>query len=94
VAEGDLVSAAEEGLAKDDESRHQEVFLENIAQRQQPFANVETGHYATNIGHLMNISWQVGRSVRWDGEHDQIVDDAEANALVMKPYRAPWKLEV
>ena len=94
VAEGDLVSAAEEGLAKDDESRHQEVFLENITQRKQPFANVETGHYATNIGHLMNISWQVGRSIRWDGERDQVVDDPEANALVMKPYRAPWKLEV
>ncbi|MHB0957030.1 MAG: Gfo/Idh/MocA family protein [Pirellulaceae bacterium] len=94
VAEGDLVNSAEEGLAEDDESRHQEVFLENITQRKQPFANVETGHHATNIGHLMNLSWQVGRSVRWDGEHDQVIDDPEANALVMKPYRAPWKLEV
>jgi predicted dehydrogenase len=93
VAEGDLVSVAEEGLPTNDESRHQEVFLENIAQRKQPFANVETAHYATNIGHLMNISWEVGRSVRWDGQRDQVIDDPEANALVMKPYRAPWKLE-
>ena len=69
------------------------MFLEKIAQRKQPSANVETGHYASNVGHLMNISWQVGRSVRWDGQRNQVLDDAEANALVMKPYRAPWKLE-
>ena len=94
VAEGDLVNAAEEGLSKDDESRHQADFLENIAQRKQPSANVETGHYASNVGHLMNISWQVGRSIRWDGQRDQVLDDAEAHALVMKPYRDPWKLDV
>jgi len=42
----------------------------------------------------MNVSWQVGRSVRWDGEKQQVVGDPEADALVTKPYRAPWKLEV
>jgi len=35
-----------------------------------------------------------GRSIRWDGEQDQIVDDPQVNSLVSKPYRAPWKLEV
>ena len=93
VAEGDLVSGEDEVLAADDEFRHQAVFLDNIRDRKQPFANVETGHYASNIGHLMNISWQVGKSIRWDGDKDQVLDDAQAQALVTKPYRAPWKLE-
>ena len=94
VAVKDLINPEEEILAADDEFRHSEVFLENMRQRKQPEANAETGHHATNFGHLMNVSWQVGRSVRWDGEKDQVVDDPEANALVSKPYRAPWKLEV
>jgi hypothetical protein len=42
----------------------------------------------------MNIAWEVGCSIRWDGEKEQVIDDPEANALVTKPYRAPWKLEV
>ena len=28
------------------------------------------------------------------GEKEQVIGDAEANALVAKPYRAPWKPEV
>ncbi|NOX56191.1 MAG: Gfo/Idh/MocA family oxidoreductase [Planctomycetes bacterium] len=94
VAEGHLINPEEEVLPADDRFRHSEVFLQNIRERKQPFANLETGHYATNIGHLFNISWEVGRSIQWDGEKDQVVGDEEANALVMKPYRAPWKLEV
>jgi hypothetical protein len=94
VASGDLVSPGEDGLARDDSTRHSEVFLDCIRRRAPPEASAETGHYATNLGHLMNISWQVGRSIRWDGEQEQVVGDPEANALVRKPYRAPWTLVV
>ncbi len=93
-AEGTLINPEEETLAADDRFRHSEVFLENMRTRKRPFANAETGHYASNLGHLLNISWQVGRSIRWDGENDRVIDDPEADALVTKPYRAPWKLEV
>ena len=94
LAAGYLLSEEEEILSADDQFRHSEVFLQNIRQRKQPETDAQTGHYATNFGHLMNISWEVGRSIRWDGEKEQIIDDAEANSLVTKPYRAPWKLEV
>jgi predicted dehydrogenase len=73
---------------------HQEVFLENVRNHQKPFADVEAGHHASNPGHLMNIAWKVGRKIRWDAQKEQVVGDEEANALVTKPYRAPWKLEV
>jgi hypothetical protein len=42
----------------------------------------------------MNISWEAGRGIRWDGENHRVIGDAEANALVLRRYRAPWKLEV
>ena len=94
LAAGYLLSEEEEILPADDKFRHSEVFLENVRDRKQPETDARTGHYATNFGHLMNISWEVGRSIRWDGEKDQVIGDEEANALVTKPYRAPWKLEV
>jgi predicted dehydrogenase len=95
VAEvGYFINREEEFLAEDDELRHSQVFLDNVRQRRQPLANLETGHDATNLGHLLNISWQVGRTIRWDREAERPLDDAQANQLVEKPYRAPWKLEV
>ncbi len=73
---------------------HAAVFLENVRNHHKPFADVQEGHYATNPGHLMNISWRVGRKIRWDGQREQIIGDPEANALVHKEPRPPWKLDV
>ncbi len=73
---------------------HAQVFLDAIRNHQRPPADVLQGHFSTNPGHLMNIAWKVGRKIRWDAEKEQVVGDAQANALVTKPYRAPWKLEV
>jgi hypothetical protein len=42
----------------------------------------------------MNVSWETGRSIRWDGKTNRVAGDPAAQALVTKPYRAPWKLEV
>jgi predicted dehydrogenase len=91
----DALIAPEEAVpAKDDHLYHFEVFLNNLRQRKQPVANPVTCHHATALGHLMNISWETGRSIRWDGEKNRVLDDPAANALVLKPYRKPWKLEV
>jgi hypothetical protein len=42
--------------------------------------------------HLGNIAFRVGRRVQWDVAGERVVGDAEAQKLVMKPYRAPWSL--
>ncbi|NLX56327.1 MAG: Gfo/Idh/MocA family oxidoreductase [Planctomycetaceae bacterium] len=73
---------------------HAQVFLDAIRDNRRSPADIEHGHHATNPGHLMNIAWKVGRKIRWDAETEQVLDDPEAQALVSKPYRAPWKLEV
>jgi hypothetical protein len=88
-----LINPEETVRPADDGRRHFEAFIDNIRGRRMPEANVETLHYATNIGHLMNISWEAGRSIQWDGEKHKVIGDPEANKLVLRPYRAPWKLE-
>lgn len=94
-----LINKAEEVVAVDTESdvdmrAHQAAFLRSVRERIQPTADMTTGHRASNLGHLMNISWQVGRTIRWDGENDRVIGDPEADALVTKPYRESWTLEV
>jgi len=34
---------------------------------------------------------RLGRSVKWDGEQEIILDDPKANRLLEREYRAPWK---
>lgn len=89
-----LVNAEEHTAAKDDHLYHFEVFLKNLRERKQPEANLETCHHATALGHLMNISWETGRAIQWDGASQKVVGDKAADALVFRPYRKPWKLEV
>jgi predicted dehydrogenase len=93
-SDGKKMVPDEEVLASNDENAHLQVFIDNVRNRTQPVDNLEVGHYATNIGHLMNTAYQVGRKIHWDGEKENVINDADANALVHRSYRAPWKLEV
>lgn len=63
-------------------------FLQAIPTNRRPVCDIEIGYRATNMCLLGMLSLKLGRSVAWDGE--QIVGDAEANALLSRPYRAPW----
>jgi hypothetical protein len=40
---------------------------------------------------LGNLSAKLGRSIEWNHEKDFIVGDKEANKLLHRDYRAPWK---
>jgi len=71
---------------------HVQNFLECVKSRRRPNADVEEGHRSAVLCHLGNISMRLGRSIRWDGAAEQAIGDAEANHLLVRPYRAPWKL--
>ncbi|HKE20974.1 MAG TPA: Gfo/Idh/MocA family oxidoreductase [Bryobacteraceae bacterium] len=71
---------------------HARNFLDCVKSRQRPNADVEEGHRSAVMCHLGNISTRLGRSLRWNSAAEQVVGDAEANRLLARPYRAPWKL--
>jgi hypothetical protein len=39
-----------------------------------------------------NIAYRLGRKVRWDIKAETFPGDAEAQAMMGKKYREPWKL--
>ncbi len=65
-------------------------FLAAIDARRNPVAGIELAHRSSVLPLLGMISWRTGRSLQWDGNSEQIVGDPEANALLSRPYRAPW----
>ena len=42
--------------------------------------------------HLGNISYKLGRDIRFDSKAENFGSDKEANRLLVKEYRAPYKL--
>jgi len=65
-------------------------FLDCVRTRQKPVSDVETTHRATSACILANISYKLGRKLRWDGQHEKFIDDPEADKLLTKEYRKPW----
>ena len=65
-------------------------FLAAIDKKSRPVADIEEGHISTAACILANISMETGRPVVYDPKKRQIVNDAEANALLQRPYRQPW----
>ena len=48
------------------------------------------GHYSTALPHLANISFRVGRGLRFNGATEKFVNDPEADKLLTKVYRKPF----
>jgi predicted dehydrogenase len=70
--------------------QHMKDFLECIATRGKPVADIEQGHISTASCILANLAMKLGRTMVWDAAKQQVVGDAEANRLLCRPYRQPW----
>jgi hypothetical protein len=70
---------------------HEREWLDSIVSRRQPSCCVDYHHRVNVLAVLANLSLRLGRSIRFDGETQQIVGDAEAARLSKPDYRDPWK---
>ncbi|MFN7923103.1 MAG: Gfo/Idh/MocA family oxidoreductase [Bryobacteraceae bacterium] len=69
---------------------HMKDLLANIATRGKPVADIEQGFISSASCILANHSMKVGRSIRWDPVAMKAVGDEEVNAMLKRPYRAPY----
>jgi predicted dehydrogenase len=53
-------------------------------------APIEEGAISTTLVHLANISYRLGRTLRFDAESYSCTGDTEANAMFRREYRAPF----
>ena len=72
---------------------HHRNFLDCVKSRQQPFASAEVGYHTATICHLLNISMQLdGAKLAWDPATEQVTNNPQANSMLARPMRAPWRL--
>ena len=71
---------------------HHGNWFECIRTRSNPSAHEEIGHRAASLGHLVAISFKLGRSLKWDPAKEIFIGDDEANRLRSRAMREPWRV--
>ena len=72
---------------------HMGNFFDCLVSRKRPICDVEIGHRSVTVCHIGVIALRTGKKLKWDPAKEQF-DDDEANKLLSRPMRAPWKIEV
>ncbi len=80
------------GGGEDMHFNHVKNFLDCVESRKRPNSDIEIGHNSMIACHLANIAFRAKRRVNWDVENEKVIGDPEAQKLVSKEYRTPWKL--
>ncbi|MCP5111444.1 MAG: Gfo/Idh/MocA family oxidoreductase [bacterium] len=71
---------------------HAKHWVRCLRDGEKPRCDALVGHRGSNIAHLGNISYRVGRKLRWDGEKEVIHDDKQATKLMGREARKPWDM--
>lgn len=73
---------------------HLKNWLDCMASRARPNADVEIGHRSVTVCHLINIAREVGRKLTWNPQTELFEGDEQANRLLDRPRRAGFELPV
>ncbi len=75
-----------------DRANHWANFLDAVrsGSNDEMHSDIHEGHLSTTLCHLANISYRVGRSLKFNGREERFADDAQANSLLAREYRPPY----
>jgi predicted dehydrogenase len=92
----DAIQKAYKGLPVEDNERrgHWANFLYCVRERKEPISDVHSHMKMLNTCHLAGIVARLGRTVKWDDKTEQIVGDEQANAMLARPYRKGYEIEM
>jgi predicted dehydrogenase len=66
-------------------------FEECVRTRQKFALNEENGHRSCTLVNMGIVALQLNRTLEFDSEKEEFVNDEAANALLYQPMRGPWK---
>jgi predicted dehydrogenase len=72
---------------------HHGNWLECVRSRRNPIAPVEVAHRSCTACLLHHIAMKLKRRLRWDPDKERFVGDDQANAMLSRPQRAPYRLD-
>ncbi len=71
---------------------HHRQFLECVKTRRRTLTPADVALRSATPGYLGIISILLGRKIAWDPERETIVNDAEAERMLSRPMRSPWRI--
>jgi len=73
-------------------NNHHANWLECIRTRHVPSCDQEIGHRSASLGHLVDIAYRLGRSLKWDPLKEEFPGDDQANRFLSRAMREPWQI--
>jgi len=67
-------------------------FLDCVKSRKDCYFPPEIGQRCFTIAHIGNISMLLGRKLRWDPDNERFINDEQANRMLSRAMRSPWRL--
>ena len=102
VDRGDVLTASKPELVNEElgdnkkalynSTSHWGNFLECVRSRKETITPAEVAHRSISVGLLGEIAMTTKQTIKWDPDKEQIVGNADASKLLMRPFRAPWKI--
>jgi predicted dehydrogenase len=87
-------SDMEQGQVPEDERRigHSANFVNAIrsGNDSELYCDIREGHYSDVLPHLANISYRLGRDLKFMGEYEKFAGDPEADRMLTRVYRKPY----
>ncbi len=73
------------------QSNHVRNFIDCVKTRQRPIAPPEGAHRANSTCQVANICLELGRTLKYNPEKEQFIDDPMADRKLARAMRAPWR---
>ena len=67
-------------------------FLDCVRTRRETTAPAEVGHRSASVCHVGMIAAILGRRLRWDPAAETFLNDPQANRLLARDMRSPWRV--
>ncbi len=101
VDRGDKLTASNDRLLNDfgpdkkplyKSTNHIGNFLEGIKTRKETITPVDVAHRSISVGLLGEIAMATKQTIKWDPDKEVILNNTAASNMLMRKFRAPWKL--
>lgn len=73
-------------------NNHKGNFLDCIKSRAETIAPVEIAHRSCTVCLLGEIAMRLGRKLKWDPDKERFTNDNQANRMLARTMRSPWRL--